>query len=47
MGKCAWFGAVSKMGYRDRRIGESVAVLYGGELNGGSRATLWVDLQII
>jgi hypothetical protein len=33
-------------GYRDRRIGESVAVLSEGELDGGRRATMWVSPQI-
>jgi len=47
MGSCAWFGAVSRdWGYRERRIRESeresIAVLSGGELDGGRRATVWV-----
>ena len=29
--------------YRDRRIGESVAVQSGVELDGGMRATMWVS----
>ena len=45
MDNCAWFGAVSGDGLqRERRIGErereSVAVLSGGELDGGRRARM-------
>jgi hypothetical protein len=29
--------------YRDRRMGECVAVLSDGELDGGRRATMWVS----
>ena len=50
MGKCTRFGSVSgDWAYRERRIGEkerereSVAMLFGAELDGGRRATMWVS----
>jgi len=46
MGNCARFGAVSRDGLpreKDRRERECVAVLSGGELDGGRRAIMWVS----
>jgi hypothetical protein len=52
MGNCAWFGAVSgdrlprEKDRRERvreRESECVAVLSGGELDGGRRATMWLS----
>jgi len=48
MGNCAWFGAVRADGLprgKVRRESERVAVLSGGELDRGRRATMWVSPQ--